>query len=203
MGEERTLGWDSIVEKFQKLYPGQEDVLHFGALIPYILGGNDPLDGISIYDGGDFYHFVTFGFSEVYEKESENLEYSGYGFELTLKLKKNPNIDDHELKCMAGVLQSLARYVFQSGAIFSPNEYIYTKQTTGMDSNGKSKITGFITTLDEAGEIDSPNGKVQFVQLIGMTDKELKCVFDKTSSVTEMYDKLTEKLTDFTRDDLI
>ena len=34
--------------------------------------GNDPLDGISIYDGGDFWHFVTFGFSDLYEKHPED-----------------------------------------------------------------------------------------------------------------------------------
>ncbi len=201
--EEKRLGWDSITEAFEKLYPGQTDPKHYGTLIPHILGGNDPLDGISAYDGGDYYHFVTYGFSEIYEKESEDLEYSGYGFELTLKLKKTPEIDEDEIKSMCGVLQSLARYSFQNGAIFNPNEYIYTRQTNGMDIKGESKITGFITTLDEAGEIDTPHGKVQFVQLIGMTDKELKSIFEKTSTVAEMFEKLPEKLTDFTRDDLI
>ena len=43
-------------------------------------------------------------------------------------------------------------------------KYIYTGQKTGMDSRSKSNITVFITALDEAGEISTPNGKVQFVQ---------------------------------------
>ncbi|CAH0435449.1 MULTISPECIES: suppressor of fused domain protein [Clostridium] len=50
--------------------------------------GIRPLDGISIYDAGEYYHFVTYGLSELYEKECEDKEYSGYGFEFTLKLKK-------------------------------------------------------------------------------------------------------------------
>lgn len=53
---------------------------------PPDIGGEECLtpgwDAISAYDGGGFYHFVTYGFSELYEKESENQEYSGYGFEL-------------------------------------------------------------------------------------------------------------------------
>ena len=69
-------GWDAISKAFDNLYPDQKEPCHFGTLISWQLGGNDPLDGISVYDGGDFYHFVTYGLSELYEKESENQEYS-------------------------------------------------------------------------------------------------------------------------------
>ena len=47
-------GWDAITEAFRKLYPGQENPIHFGALIPWRLGGPNPLQGVSAYDGGDF-----------------------------------------------------------------------------------------------------------------------------------------------------
>ena len=77
------------------MYPGQTNPKHYGTIISWRFGGNDPLDGINIYDGGDYYHFVTFGLSEIYEKESENKEYSGFGFELTVKLKKD-GLDDEE-----------------------------------------------------------------------------------------------------------
>lgn len=113
-------GWDAISEAFEKLYPEQREPYHFGTLISWQLGGNDPLDGISVYDGGDFYHFVTYGLSELYEKESENQEYSGYGFELTVKLKKAGLRDSEaEIRCMAGILQSIARITFQNNEIFS------------------------------------------------------------------------------------
>jgi hypothetical protein len=77
------------------------------------LGGNDPLDGISVYDGGDFWHFVTYGFSDLYEKETKDPEWSGFGFELTMKLKKTASVvlsdtDDAEIRNVAGILQSLA-----------------------------------------------------------------------------------------------
>lgn len=129
--------------------------------------GIRPLDGISIYDAGEYYHFVTYGLSELYEKECEDKEYSGYGFEFTLKLKKNPGIDDNELKCVAGILQTLARMTFENGEIFRTYEYIYTGQETGMDSKGISKITGFITIPDkQAGVIDTPNGQVELFSLL-------------------------------------
>ena len=169
MSEEeiKASGWDSITETFERIYPDQKDPLHFGTLIKWRLGGSDPLDGISIYDAGEYYHFVTYGLSELYEKECEDKEYSGYGFEFTLKLKKNPGIDDNELKCVAGILQTLARMTFENGEIFRTYEYSYTGQETGMDSKGISKITGFITIPDkQAGVIDTPNGQVELFSLL-------------------------------------
>lgn len=195
-----TRGWDAITEAFEKLYPGQEDPLHLAALIPWRLGGNDPLQGISVYDGGDFWHFVSYGLSELNEKESGDPEWSGYGFEFTLKLKKAGLKDeDAEIKTVCGIFQALARLTFQNGEIFQPNEYIYTGQTTGMDNRQQSALTGFITAWDEAGEIMTPNGKVQFVKLIGATDAELKALHNKEITVKEIAEKIGSDLTDYTR----
>ncbi len=58
-------GWDAIVATFEKIYPTQKEPLHYAPMLSWRLGGEDPLDGISVYDGGDYFHFVTFGFSEL------------------------------------------------------------------------------------------------------------------------------------------
>ena len=197
-------GWDAITDAFEKLYPGQDDPIHLAALIPWILGGSDPLQGISVYDGGDFWHFVSYGLSELYEKESEDPEWSGYGFEFTLKLKKAGLADeDAEIKTVCGIFQSLARLTFHNGEIFRPNEYIYTGQTEGMDNRRQSKLTGFITAWDEAGEIVTPNGKVQFVKLIGATDTELKALYNKELTVPELAEMIDSDLTDYTRNSVL
>ena len=99
-------------------------------MLSWRLGGKDPLDGISVYDGGDYFHFVTFGFSELYEKESKDYEYSGYGFELTLKLKKSSLINkDDEIGCICGILQSLAKISYEDGVSSNlMNIYIQDKK---------------------------------------------------------------------------
>ena len=43
-----TPGWDAINAALAPLYAGQEP-RHFGTALPYTLGGQDPLDGISVY----------------------------------------------------------------------------------------------------------------------------------------------------------
>lgn len=196
-------GWDAITEAFQTLYPGQEHPLHFGVLIPWQLGGPNPLQGVSAYDGGDFFHLVTYGLTDLYEKEGTDPDYSGYGYEFTMKLRKAGLEDVHaELHCAAGILQDLAKLTFEKGEQFYPNEYIYTGQTTGMDVRQVSKLTGFITAWDEAGTIETPNGKVDFVQLIGATDLELRAVMDGTLRVAELAERLGG-WTDYTRDSTV
>lgn len=207
-----TAGFDAIEKRFKKIYPKQEEI-HFHAQVSSRLGGDDPLDGISIFRGDGYYHFVTFGFSELYEKESDDMEYSGYGFELTFKLKmteeqkkrkkRDFDIKDRELKNICSILQELARYIFETGEIFQPNEYIWTGQKEGIDSNKKSKITGFVTTLDMAGEISTPNGKVQFVELVGATDNELKNIDSNKLKVEELLKKLKTDITDYNRKSII
>ena len=54
-------GWDAISSRLDQLYPGQEPK-HFGTLISHMLGGPDPLDGISAWRRTDqvpHWHFVT------------------------------------------------------------------------------------------------------------------------------------------------
>lgn len=197
------LGWDAITAAFDKLYPGQENPRHFANPFLWRLGGPDPLQGVSVYDGGDCFHFVTYGLSDLYEKESKDPEYSGYGLEFTLKLRKE-GIDDEtaELNCIVGIFNALARLTFEKGEQFFPDEYIYTGQTTGIDVRQRSRLTGFITALDEAGTIDTPNGKVDFVKLIGATDAELKAIIEKKLTVRELVEKIGD-VTDYTRDSVI
>ena len=202
--EAQAVGWDAIEKEFLRVYPGQTNPKHYGTIIKWIMGGDDPLDGISVYDGGDFWHFVSFGLTEIYEKECEDPEISGYGYELTFKLKKDQFEDEEaEIKCICGILQMVARMVFKNGDVFMPFEYLYTGQTEGIDAYRKSNLTGFITIKDPTVEtIDTPNGKVEFLELIGMTDAELKTLSDR-ASVEAIYNKLQSDVTDYHRESLV
>ena len=202
--EVNTSGWDAITETFEALYPGQTNPKHYGTLISWSLGGKDPLDGISIYDGGGYWHFVTLGLSELYGKESEDKAVSGYGMEFTMKLKKDDYEDgEAEIKGICGILQSIARITFTEGEIFNANEYLYTGQTQGIDIQMKSNITGFITIPEPKLEsIQTPNGTVDFVEFIGVTDSELRKIIDKDITVKELYQSLSSDITEYHRNSL-
>ena len=200
-------GWEAIDAEFNRLYPDQPSPLHYGTVIKYMLGGPDPLDGISVYDAGDFWHFVGYGLSELYTKESSDPEYSGYGIELTFKLKKSNSDDEEEIKNGCGLVQYVARYIFQTGKVVLPEEYIYTKQTVGIDAQQKSSLTGFLTATDDlAKSLDTPHGKVEFVTLIGATDAELRSVYESETSkleVRKLLKELGNQVTDYDRQSLV
>ena len=193
-------GWDAIEAEFLRVYPGQTNPKHYATIIKWMFGGKDPLDGISIYDGGGFWHFVSFGLTELYDKECKDPEVSGYGYELTYKLKKGAYEDEEaELRNVCGILQQIARITFTKGELFLPDEYIYTGQTAGIDAKQKSWLTGFITVKDPSVEtIETPNGRVEFLELVGMTDAELRTLSDR-ASVEAIYRKLGTDVTDYAR----
>lgn len=199
-------GWNAVSEAFHRLYADTLDnTKQYGVMIPWELGGPDPLDNVQVYDGGNYWHFVSFGLSELYEKKSENKDISGYGMEFTVKLKKGGFKDEEgEIRCIISILQDLAKLTFENGELFLPYEYIYTGQEQGIDMEGKSMLTGFITVPETKIEkIDTPNGEVVFVELIGATDSELQAIKNQQLRVKELYEKLGTDVTDYDRQSVI
>lgn len=195
-------GWNALTEAFLRRYPGQTSPWHLAPELPYVLGGEEPLDGVSAYDGGDYYHLVSYGFSELYAKESENRAQSGLGFELTLKLKKqDPATDQAELENMAAVFQSLAQLCFEQEEGIEAYNYLYTGQEEGLDAYGRSALCGFVTVPDELGSLGTPNGRVDLVQLVGVTQKELEQLLQERCTVQQLVERLGSSVTDFGRKD--
>jgi hypothetical protein len=124
--EDDAVGWLEIDKEFERLYPNQEPK-HFAPAISYMLGGEHPLDGVSYYKSKnqeDHYHFITYGFSELYyNEEKADGEFSKWGFELTFRLK--PYEADNENPSWAvALLQNIAKYVFDSGNWFEEFHYM-------------------------------------------------------------------------------
>lgn len=64
-------GWDALNTPLQDVYD-EQGPKHWGTILSHMLGGPDPLDGVSAYscDGEiDHLHFVTFGYSSLYYDE--------------------------------------------------------------------------------------------------------------------------------------
>ncbi|WP_433053132.1 suppressor of fused domain protein [Dactylosporangium sp. CS-033363] len=167
-----TPGWDAIDAALEQIYPGVEP-RHLGTIIKWALGGPDPLDGISFYprlDPVPHWHAVTYGMSELYGKQSDNPDESGWGFEFTFRVRRDPAETEPPIWA-ANFLQNLARYVFQTGNWFEPNHHMDLNGPIALDR--ETLIRAVVFTEDpELGAIDSPNGAVQFLQVVGITADE-------------------------------
>lgn len=186
--EEYSPGWQAIDDAFELLYSGQQPK-HFGTLLPSraMMGGDNYLDGCSIYDSDKGYkHIVTYGMTILYaDEEAFGGEWNGWGYEMTIKLK-----EETEENCMWAIdmLSNLARYTYRSKNYFEPKQYV--------KGNGKSLHLGvesLITALLIVGDTEvkpqySVYGKTEFMQLVGITESELQAILEDNANV----DKLIE-----------
>ena len=87
--EDDAVGWDAIDAELEKLY-GETEPRHYGSIIKYWMGGEDPLDGTSIYDCNEqtpHRHIISYGMSELYfSPETADAEFSKWGFEFTFRI---------------------------------------------------------------------------------------------------------------------
>jgi len=166
-------GWDAIDAALKPIYADQKP-RHYAPVLPAMLGGSDPLQGISVYEADPLHwHYVTYGFSDLYEKSVPDSPQSGYGIELTLRIARGA---ESEPPAWCGnFLQNLARYVFSSGNVFAAGHY--------MNLNGPIQV-GADTALHAAIFIADPqlpatqtvHGEVQFLQVVGITLDEAQLI---------------------------
>jgi hypothetical protein len=120
------------------------------------------------------WHMVTYGFSELYDKESDQLEESGYGFELTFRLAK-PEDEEEPPAWALNLLQNMGRYVFNSGNIFRSGDYLDANGPICLGADTQLTALAFIED-PELPAMDTPNGRVEFLQMIGITREELEAM---------------------------
>lgn len=180
-GRDAAPGWDAIDEKLRQVY-GDQEPRHWGTIISHMLGGPDPLDGISAYENREgnipHLHFCTYGYSSLYyDEESVGAEHSRFGFEMTFRFA-SALPPSEEPKWVPSLLNNLARYVFETGRLFE--EYHWIPANGPVRQGYPTEIVGLAFARDPAlGPIDTPHGRVEFIQAFGITANELDSIRNK------------------------
>jgi hypothetical protein len=189
--EDAAPGWDAIDGALAPLYPGQEP-RHWGTVLKHFLGGPDPIDGISAYqcwDGGQPHlHFVTYGFTELYyNEEAVDKDFSRFGFELTFRLASElPPREDPIWVC--SLLQNLARYVYTSGRWFEAGQWIPANGP--IRAEYPTALTGLAFLPDpRLPAVDSPHGRVEFLQMFGITQADVDALKAKQCCVEDILER--------------
>ena len=171
--EDDTPGLDAINKREKEIY-GDQEPIHLATVVPYDLGGGDPLWAINYYISEKqqrHFHYVTLGFTYLfYDEDLAEDETNGFGFELTfrhLPVKEDPE----KPLWAANLLTNISKYVFSSGIGFDDYNYMSANGPLRLDS--KTEITAIIFFKDpEMQEIDTPHGLVKFLQIFGITTQE-------------------------------
>jgi hypothetical protein len=169
-------GWGAIDAALWPLY-GDRESYHAGTVIPYALGGPDPIHGISAYkyvEPAPHWHFVTYGLSELWTKESTDPDVGGFGFELTFRPTRKAR-DKRPPNWALNFLQNLGRYVFETGNRFGVG---HTLPLNGPIEQGSPTLIHAVSfALDpQIPPIATPNGRIEFLQVVGLTMDELEAI---------------------------
>ena len=191
--DDDAVGWLEIDKEFERLYPGQEPK-HYAPAISYMLGGENPLDGVSVYESKkqtDHFHFITYGFSELYyDEEKVAGEFSKWGFELTFRLKPFEK-DNGNPSWAIALLQNIAKYVFSSGKWFE--EYHFMPANGPIRLETDTDITALVFVEDpEIPKKQTPHGEVSFLQIVGITNAEYESILDNPGTAEALVNKLKE-----------
>ncbi len=121
----------------------------------------------------EHWHYVTFGLSDLYGRTREiDTDFSGLGFELTMRVAAE---DETPPYGPLNALREMARYVYSSKRIFERGQYIDAGGPVAPGSN----LEGFAVTLDtQLGVVKSLSGRVEMLQVFGLTRDELEWVKD-------------------------
>ena len=190
------MGLQSLIDKCKEIYPLQPNPLQVTTVLKYWLGGQDPLDYISMYyHAGNVernipphWHYITFGLSDLHGDgrvhQIENNEHSGMGFELSFRLIKPKDVDEDPKVDLvknphgrpptwpANLLQALARYVFQTGNRLCSGDNIPWRKSL---DHSMSKIQHMLIVEDvQLKQVKTVNGTVDFCQIVGVTEEELE-----------------------------
>jgi hypothetical protein len=169
-------GWDAIDAALLPIY-GDREPYHVGTVIPYASGGPDPIHGISAYRNDEpvpHWQFVTYGFSELWAKKTSDSEVSGFGFELTFRPTRQAR-DKKPPNWAINFLQNLGRYVFETGNGFGVG---HTLPLNGPIELGSPTLIHAVSFFHDPKlpPIDTPNGRVEFLQVVGLTVDELEAI---------------------------
>lgn len=183
LDDEAAPGWDAIDAAVALLYPGQAP-RHVGYHPPRgFVGG--ALQGCSAYVADGHWHYITYGLSELYQPGPDaDPEWSGWGFELTLRVRRGPETEPPAWPF--SMLQELAKHVNTRRVLLEPGHRIDLRQpVTGyphLPDAPETALTVYALLTDaELGTIATPNGRVAFLQVVGVTAEEKAAMLDTST----------------------
>jgi len=171
-------GWSALDERMRAVYEAAPDVF-FEATDPKAAGGDDPLEGIAAYRATDpvpHWHLIALGLSELFDKRWNKPEISGWGFELTFRVARDPDEETPPGWALA-LVNSVARYVDVTGRPFAPAQHM--DAFGSLDPETDSALTALCFAEDPVlGSLETPNGFVRFLQMVGISADERALILD-------------------------
>jgi suppressor of fused len=153
-------GWQAIDQAIAPLVEGVAPV-HWG--VGTMIPDQDGLWGVSAYARPGHWFYVTYGLSELFTKISPDASVSGWGEELTMRVRREAEDGREAPSWPARLLARLGELVFERARPFWPGGRIE------LGDDGDEMPPALCWAPDpELGAIATPNGNLQFVATVGV-----------------------------------
>jgi hypothetical protein len=176
-GEDYAPGWEALDAVFMTAFPRQQ--AHHWMPNEVLVPAQDGVWGISAYRDSNAWFYVTYGLTDLFdlfrppdpsEVKPDSIQWSGYGFELTMRV---PSGEPMPPLWPVELLNKLGTFVFQTNAGFEDGHRL---DNGGPITGGipETRLTALAFTNDPAFEaIDTVLGRVEFLTAVGVTADEL------------------------------
>jgi suppressor of fused len=180
--------WYEIVKSLNSLYGLGPYPYDFGGL-KLTCGEHTEPFGLDMYDRDFLYeldcvkvfqsekdrlhwHYVSFGFSDLYSELENPTNLSGRGFELTMRLKRDSE-EETPPDWPVAIMTNLTECFFSSSFVPSKDGPIYSSvEITG--SSSRNICAAVLVQDPELGVIKTETGTISMLQLYGFTADEDK-----------------------------
>lgn len=177
---DQAVGALSIENKLKEMY-GDLQPRFYSPQVMSFQGGNDLIDGVAIYDNDNFKHLVSYGMSHLYyNEEAAGQEYSKWGLEFSFRVKPFEADGEDDPFWVIQLMNNLASFINETKVWFEEYQFLPLGGTIRAETETDIVGVAFINDID-LGEIDTPHGKVNFLQLVGLNSIQLKRLEDNSS----------------------
>lgn len=160
-------GLDALLDAVSAAVPGAEP-LHAKIGLGLPLGS--ALEGVAAFPAPDHWLYVGYGLTELGEKETDEPDFSGSGFEFSLRLRRSASEAEPPLWPMR-VLAALAAQ-FEAGTDFDLGDWVVTPDALGGDPSMAGQTSLAIVPDVVLPRLDTPNGAVHLFQVVPLTAAE-------------------------------
>lgn len=178
--KDQAVGALSIENRLKEVYSNLEARFYSPQVMSF-QGGDDPIDGVAVYDNDGYKHLISYGMSHLYYNESAvGEEYSKWGFEFTFRVKPVAEDNGEDPFWVIQLMNNLGRFVNDTKVWF--NEYQFLPLGGAIRTDSETDIVGLAFVKDaDLDEIETPHGKVIFLQMVGLNSAQLKRVENNSS----------------------
>ncbi|GAA4347215.1 suppressor of fused domain protein [Angustibacter luteus] len=178
--EPSTRGWDAVDAACRGLY-GDQVPKHVGYFPGRDFGS--ALQGCSAYRVDDYWHYVTYGLSNIFDDdEGDNEGLSGWGYELTWRVRDDSAEPGAAPAWPFTILQRIAQWASEKPLLLDPHVRLpLGGPVTGHpDTGGPDTPLTVIALVEDPTlrRISTPNGLVQFLQFVAVTEHDWKVMQD-------------------------